>query len=374
MDGKIDKPLLLWVIPTYLKEHPKFPTQRKTYYLDWDELDKKIIDEVLSIINWQAETNQSSSSLPVFGKPIAFTIATTASSCEHRGILKYRKYFKACQDDYINRVHPSRFKAVSSFSIPDYCEDELGNPVTHIDMIKIATGNPNPIILGDLKSILKVGLSPMKTPDRWTQKQSDVIAHFLQVAGAISTSSWMKYKPKTVYREGKMQECHLPDIEAVVFVLVYFRQLVEEDLFRQSINYYRRYVDSKVKIMWVEWERDRFTEVLDDKPMQVSIQSMGLTNRQLLDAFLYGALIAHTEAKVKDKKNIAFYEALYKLDRREEAIWALWMCLNHLAWNISNTASLIYSDFANWLSSEHIPKPNIYWQKNMFTWEERQNK
>ena len=374
MIKKTKMPMLYWSILTFNKEN-EFPPERKVYYLDWAKLNKEQILDVLSIISSNKFDNIKieKEGLPVCDN-INFTPPNHRNYRVQRKIIEYRKHFIPSSMDKILQMEYSRLQPVN---VDNYFENYKGKRVCITKNINgDKTISPyvfpksNSITLGGLHCILALGNSAMKNKDKWMQKDTDTVAHFLQAYEAIHDSSIIKnYQPRiTTNENGDTLHCDIPTMESIVYILVLFRQMIEEKLFQQAVSRYRKFVDCEHKKCWVEWERDEFLHFLNECPMQVSIKPMGIDNRQLLDAFFYGSLIAHTDRKVTDKNNIQVFESLYNLPNKEEAIWALWECLQRLARHLSNVAGLIYYDFAYWLETEDILKPSVCWQKNMFTW------
>jgi hypothetical protein len=85
-----------------------------------------------------------------------------------------------------------------------------------------------PIIQGDAKSILQLGSAAMKNPSKWSQMDSDIVAHFIQVHGQIVNSKWNKSKITFTHQGDKLLDSQFPAFEDFVYVAVYFRQFTEK--------------------------------------------------------------------------------------------------------------------------------------------------
>jgi hypothetical protein len=59
----------------------------------------------------------------------------------------------------------------------------------------------------------------------WTQVDSDVPAHFIQVNRQIRGSRWYAVKNRFKMQGDQLLEAECPDLEQFVFAAVYFRQL-----------------------------------------------------------------------------------------------------------------------------------------------------
>jgi hypothetical protein len=85
-----------------------------------------------------------------------------------------------------------------------------------------------PVIIGDTNSILRQGPAPMKNWAAWTQYDSDVIAHFLQVHSQIVKSRWHRAKVSFTRQGKELLDPQFPEFEDFVFAAVYFRQMMLE--------------------------------------------------------------------------------------------------------------------------------------------------
>lgn len=233
-----------------------------------------------------------------------------------------------------------------------------------IGICRILTGEKHPIIAGNFKSVLQLGPSPMRNKDAWQQKDSDTLAHFLQVNRQIAKSRWLK-EECTLASKGSKIDSQVPSFESLVYVSIYFRQLFSDDdkLFSDACNTYKRYVANEAKIIWVECEKKSFFAILKEKPIFSS--TTGVTNANLIDAFLYGALLFHAVEKVKAHKRTTFKMLLQDLGR-DKLVFSLNACLRQLYNHVGAVAPVIYQDFAHWQSCESIPRPDILWQEQIF--------
>jgi hypothetical protein len=108
------------------------------------------------------------------------------------------------------------------------------------------------IVRGDVGTVL--GLPPSGFVNRsvWTQKKSDMLAHFMQVAGQISRSSWMSASCNFRVQGGKVLKSQFPSIESFVYGAVYFRQLYAGDkLFFKACDIYTKHAGDPLKASWV---------------------------------------------------------------------------------------------------------------------------
>jgi hypothetical protein len=282
-----------------------------------------------------------------------------------RDILKYRAHF--CESEWPSSLtinEGTRIREVITIFLEDYFEDEIGRGMDEIGICRILTGEKHPIIAGNFKSVLQLGPSPMRNKDAWQQKDSDTLAHFLQVNRQIAKSRWLKEKC-TLTSKGSKTDSQVPSFESLVYVSIYFRQLFPDDdkLFSAACNTYKRYVANEAKIIWVKCEKKSFLAILKEKPLFASTAEG--TNANLIDAFLYGALLFHTVEKVETHKRTMFKTLLKDLGR-DKLVFSLNACLRQLYNHVGAVAPVIHQDFAHWQNHENIPRPDILWQEQIF--------
>src|SRR5688572_32075398 len=82
------------------------------------------------------------------------------------------------------------------------------------------------VILGDTRSILRLGPAAIKNRAAWTQMDSDILAHFLQVESQIAKSRWCKAKLSMTTQGDKLLDSSFPDFEDFVYAAMYFRQFM----------------------------------------------------------------------------------------------------------------------------------------------------
>src|SRR5262245_14318868 len=104
------------------------------------------------------------------------------------------------------------------------------------------------IIIGDTGSILRHGPARMKNPSTWTQMDSDIIAHFIQVHGQIAKSRWARAKVSFTKQGETLTNAEFPEFEDFVYAAVYFRQLIlkKDQLLNDAIERYLTHVDCGV--------------------------------------------------------------------------------------------------------------------------------
>jgi hypothetical protein len=219
------------------------------------------------------------------------------------------------------------------------------------------------IVAGDPNSILRLDTASMKNPSKWSQMDSDILAHFLQVHGQIAQSRWKKSKVSFKHKGDKLLDSHFPAFEDFVFVTVYFRQFTEQkdNLLNDASDRYRDFVDCPIRNAWIYEEQKRFSDLLDNNTFMLP----GYKFRELFDAFLYGSLLIHNIPKVYAKHRKRFLQLCDK-EPRERVLYALNGSLHHLLNHIRNIAIVIYRDFSEWLVQYSLPLPDVRWHDHLF--------
>ena len=221
------------------------------------------------------------------------------------------------------------------------------------------------ITLGDPRQLLQRGPAELRDVTQWTQRDSDILAHFLQVYTQLCGSSWYRSKKQFTVRGEKTVAASMPELEQFVFAAVYFRQLAAEkdSLLQDAADRYCAHVSCPVRKNWVEYEVGRFDHQLKSPPFPLPVQN--LTFRQLFDAFLYGASLLHKVPKENEASRRRFL-AIYDKEPRATLLYALNTSMQCSLQHVGNVAVVIYQDFANWQNSHAIPLPDVPWHNRLF--------
>ncbi|MCD6296452.1 MAG: hypothetical protein J7M30_04790 [Deltaproteobacteria bacterium] len=287
-------------------------------------------------------------------------IEAILSKGSHTGILSYKKYFKEISEPLSDK-EMQRYDKFYNVLIPGYFEDQKGNSLDEYALCKILSGQDKPIILGNLNSVIRLGHSTMKLPENWQQKHSDIIAHFLQIWKQIAESRWSKSKNSIAYEGTTFKEAQLADLESLLYVSVYFRQLIsaKDKAFKLACDTYNRFVYDKRKIFWVKEEHNRLNKCLNSKAFGPKLKTK-MDARELIDLFWYGALFFHSSQEIEEEKKAKFRD-LINQNRPEAVAFNLNSCFRELFNHVQNVAGLIHYDFAEWLHKYNLPKPDIMW-------------
>ncbi|HMD54643.1 MAG TPA: hypothetical protein VKJ65_08860 [Phycisphaerae bacterium] len=215
------------------------------------------------------------------------------------------------------------------------------------------------IILGDLSSIMRLRKAPLRNSSDWTQWDSDILAHLIQVTTQIQQSRWFKSKI-SLTSQGNHE---LPEFEDFVFAAVYLRQLIAKNdrLLEDAVTRYCRVIDCMIRPAWVQYELNSFNRLLASDPFNLT----GCTLHELFDAFMYGAALMHKIPPEGDIKRERFLE-IYDKQPRANLIFALNMQLKLLMNHVTKITNVIYRDYSNWLVDYNLPRPDTRWHDKLF--------
>lgn len=162
----------------------------------------------------------------------------------------------------------------------------------------------------------------------------------------------------------------MPDLVQTVFALTYIRQLIsaKDNLFRIVCKNYKNLSGELGKRKYIDEVKKEFDEDLKTPPMHVNLKKLVKTNQQLIETFLYGALIAHAPNAVKDPQLMYIFKKLYVCEDRIMFIWYLNKTMKEILNTVLKIAVLLQKDLADWIDKGHVPASDVFWQENMFKW------
>lgn len=219
------------------------------------------------------------------------------------------------------------------------------------------------IVLGDANSVLRLGAAGMKNRSEWSQMDSDVIAHFVQVQRQLSDSHWNKSNIKFTLQGNKLLDSDFPAFEDFVFAAVYFRQFTarKDDLLNDAANRYRKFVDCPIRDSWIHEEQKQFSALLAGKAFMLP----GYTVLQVFEAFMYGASLMHKAPDIKSIHRAEFLQ-IHDNEPREKVLYALNMSMKLMLNHVGNVSIVVYRDFAEWLHEHSLPLPDVRWHDRLF--------
>jgi hypothetical protein len=219
------------------------------------------------------------------------------------------------------------------------------------------------IILGEPEGILGLPKAALRSPGGWTQMDSDILAHLIQVHSQIQHSRWNKANVHMTVQGGQVIEHSFPDFEDFVFAAVYFRQLIakNDSLLKDAVSRYCGFVDCQIRPAWVLHELTAFVSALDGAAFMMP----GYTVRELFDSFLYGAALLHKISPVGDAKRKRFLD-IYDNQPRHALLYSLNTSLGLLMKPVGNITQVIHRDYTHWLHDYGLPPPETRWHNKLF--------
>lgn len=219
------------------------------------------------------------------------------------------------------------------------------------------------IIIGEVKTVLRLPPSLVRKPERWTQLDSDIMAHFIQVHQQIERSKWSKSELRMSGDGSSEDGITVPTFEDFVFAAVYFRQLTMEkdDLFNASVEIFCKFSNCNARIAWIREEQKEFNDHLDSECFFLP----GYSLRDLFDAFIYGASLMHQPRLIKKSHRERFLK-IYDSEPRPKVLFALNGSLRTLLNPVGNAAVLIFRELSHWIKDNSLPLPNVRWHAHIF--------
>lgn len=212
----------------------------------------------------------------------------------------------------------------------------------------------------------------IKNREDWTQEDSDLMGHFIDVVSIISRSAWHGHKLKVSIREEDNSD--LPSQEPLVFASIYFRQLFsQKDRLLKSVHdLYLRFSADRRRMEAVSRTFKQAKEKWNDVPSPNKVwhrtqKQIGEppTLSELFDAFLYGTHVLHSIGPTKVKHEESLRELLNACPSH--------VLLDSLSFGLHDafdSVKAIYQicepEFRDWFHFENLPPPNIMWQGQLF--------
>ena len=213
-----------------------------------------------------------------------------------RRITDFRHKFEEC--DWTTLKHRlAEGWAMESVVLDDYFEDEKGNPLDEIGLSQAVSGQEDPIIMGNPKSVTCLGPAGMIDKDKWTAKKANDIAQLLDLVERILESGWLhqplRYRCEmTSNRKSRCLESDYPDTEHTSAAILSIRQLYSaDDAFNLACNSYLQHVGDERKKYWIKERKHAFNVAKDTRPFFFTCSDY--TRKEVIDLFIYGSALFH---------------------------------------------------------------------------------
>lgn len=370
MSNERKLPVLLWPISCFDRrcENP-LPVYSRWYWLDWDQLTPQQTKEILAIVE-----AKNSSDTP--HKPVGFNETVITMSVESPNfdphMLMYRRLFTEVPGNDVEAFcdDPTRqhrgFQTVSVST--EYFEDEKANPVSNYEMMQHISGQKFPIIVGDPKSVLRLGpVSAVNTND-WSIDKANTIAQFLDVVERIRTSDWYR-SPRFITslthkaEESRLLEAEFPDDKDTMAVLAYFRQLHAKDkLVKKACDAYVAHAGDSRKRWWINERKQTFESLIKSSPAMPS-GTNEKTRCQIIRMFMYGAGLLHSSSSRGDD---AALDAFILQQGKHEAVMIFNLCLMDFFRIAATIHPVIHQDYQHWVNTDGLEAATRYKIPNLF--------
>jgi hypothetical protein len=265
-------------------------------------------------------------------------------------------------------VNAEEYDRTFGFTVRDYFEDDDGNPLDEIGLYQVITGEEHPIILANVKSVLRLGPTGMERRDLWKTDSANTLAHSFQLVEVIGTSEWLNrtLSITTPGHTGSPQsvnsfEC--PDLGQMYAVLLPIRQLyAEDDAFNRACKVYLTHVQDERKHAWVKEMKRTFNKHLDSSSGPLTVQNH--TVRQLLDLVMYGAGLVHYSKSARE--SVENFKQALENQPRERLAFAFIASCRFLYGFANNVHVVLRQDYEHWLSNLGCQQPDLVFLRDLF--------
>jgi len=280
-------------------------------------------------------------------------------------MLAYRKHFVERPENADDEEPIQRSFTFVNLN-REYFEDENGIEISHYAMIQHVSGQKEPVILGDVDSVLRLSLCAPVNVDDWTESRANTIAQFLDVVERICSSKWYRRPPVFTFEvqaggdstkfpsaaDSKLLDAVFPNDSETQSVLAYFRQLHAGDrLLTRTCEAFIGNCGDERKTFWMTERLESFRAMVDSAP--IPFTDMG-TRREIIKMFMYGAGLLH--ATSNDGADSRLTELI-----RTQGKHRVVMVFNQCLWDILSIAITVYHvtkrEFEHWIGSCGMTPP-----------------
>lgn len=332
------------------------------------------MDTACGIWLWKVRCIDEDSRM-LFDRELIFDPPTTSSAEEVAAALavlrsngislqttKFRHLFREISKDEMRHL----FAEIELGHIPsmrsgcvtdDYFETKAGRPIDTVELIEIQSGKKNPIILGDPRSVLRLGPSNLLKPGSWDLQKSNDLAHYLQISSVIRRSEWLR-GGASIENFGQTDErFEGPSLESTTAALILMRQFLPgaDNSFLTACRIYCEHVDDERKRQWVEIEMRRFEVMLEERPTFDVAKALAQMNHgEIVELFVYGTGLIHRQSR----KNLEdALSTLHSKHSRREIVFGFHWVAHCFLQSPLNVAPVLYADFTHWIHHHGVPRP-----------------
>lgn len=283
---------------------------------------------------------------------------------KRESLANHRRVFREVSADEVDSHMNGRDGEF--FALSDYFEDDAGRQLNEVELVAELTGNPKPIVLGDVRSILRQAPSNMNSPDSWTVEDSNSYVHFLQVAGFLQKSRWLGQSTRLSKSGDGPYWLKNLDLNNTTVALVFIRQFLmkRDDIFRVAVQLYLSQIGDPAKIYWVNHELQNFESYLKSCQRQPPTPELAdVTNEELIDVITYGTGLFHRNSNKNCEEQLS---CLLGRCGRERLMFACDSACRLLLRSPFTVAPLLYAEFARWSNTGVCPRPTRVVTERLF--------
>jgi hypothetical protein len=282
-------------------------------------------------------------------------------------MIRFRALFKEVGPQSLeDRQAIARGRYHSVGHIHGYHEDEQGRPLDDVAFVEAVTGWEGAVVLGNPRSVTRRGPSEITRQEKWTVQKSNDIAHFLELAACLSRSDWLRSVVSFTHAPDSMGGHALvafetPDVLVFNSVLVFIRQLLadKDRVFWRATDAYLCHVADGAKRLYVTDRRDFLKRCMRSPD---PLCAPDTPSRTVLDLFMYGFGLIHRY----NPTTVQQFNQLLRTHGREKLVMALHGTLQQVAAVAINVSMVVAPDFAHWISTERVPRPDRIGMEEVF--------
>jgi hypothetical protein len=291
-------------------------------------------------------------------------LSLTATSPSDPRILQHRQTFKEVSDEKLSSFN-SLGMNFRNVWLDDYFEDENGKPLNMVGVVRILSGHDDPIILGNVGSVLRLGPAGIKQKEKWTAEKANNVAHFLRIVERIARSEWYRSPlsieyalqtpdPGVTLQANELLNWKHPSTRATREILLPVRQLYSnDDAFNFACNAYLQHVDHAGKQFWVKERKSMFNETRSTEPFVFQIENH--TTQEVLDLLIYGCGEVHRQSDDNTEERLK--QALTKYGQPHIFV-TFGFAVRGLIQYAFEVYPVIKQDFDHWIATEGIAGPD----------------
>jgi hypothetical protein len=353
--------LIRWAICTFDRQKKQLPLEVRHYYLVGDGLSESQRRHIVSLL----EKGDDPQIRPRSMSDVVITVShSVRRDCS--AIHQYRALFQPSDGSELDKFKTQSNKMLRVLGVPNedrYVEDEFGNPITMTDVIRIASGRSDVVLLGDVESVLLIGPADPRCREGWSKGTANQFQHFFELVEQILRSNWLRTPVSMTFfrNEPNPVKTVFPISEQTRSIALLFRQLCSknsnDNLFNSTCDLYLKFCSAESKRQWVGYEKVQFSKTLTSPPT-FPPSAVSLPVNEVLETIFYGAKIFHSNSKHNAESELNNLIQVYGYDKLRFAFHG---SLRSLLSHVHNVYFPMRQDYEHWLAQglERPDPPNL---------------